>query len=108
MHLTFNRYGVRQSVGLPGSGLSENSYILGGGQGHREGETADGEAQRHIKSLHQGEGTGCHIPGCGCLLLVLLIVGVLAYFGATSAHLIPADYFSHLFQGLTQWWQKTF
>lgn len=36
MHLTFNRYGVRQSVGLPGSGLSETSYIVGGGQHNEE------------------------------------------------------------------------
>ena len=27
-HLTFNKRGVRQSVGLPGTGLSESSYIV--------------------------------------------------------------------------------
>jgi uncharacterized protein DUF4236 len=107
MHLTFNKYGVRQSLGLPGTGLSENSYLLGGGQGHKPGETGEDEAARHVQSIHQGEGNGCAIPGCGCLLLILLVAGVLAYFGASSAHLIPANYFSHLLQGLATWWHKT-
>ncbi len=106
MHLTFNRYGVRQSVGLPGTGLSENSYVLGGGQGHKEGESGEAEAARHVRSLHQGEGSGFQIPGCGCLLLVVVIVAVLAFFGATSFHWLPANYLNHLLQAITQWFHK--
>ncbi|HEX2697933.1 MAG TPA: DUF4236 domain-containing protein, partial [Anaerolineales bacterium] len=96
-HLTFDRFGVRQSVGLPGSGLSETSYLVGG---HKSAE------EHH--SIHQGEGSGCHLSGCGCFLVFLLIVGVIAYLGASSLHMIPANYaLSHLLEALTQWIHKS-
>ncbi len=89
MHLTFNRYGVRQDLGLPGTGLSESSYIVGGNRGRT---AAEEEARRHVQSIHHGEGLGCHLPGCGCLLLLVVILGVLAYFGAAALNLHPAAY----------------
>lgn len=95
MHLTFNRYGVRQSVGLPGTGLSETSYLVGGNRGNRA-ETAEEEAARHVQSIHHGEGIGCHLPGCGCLLALLVIAAVVVYFGADAAKLHPATYVAHL------------
>jgi len=93
MHLTFNRYGVRQDLGLPGTGLSESSYIVGG---NRRAQTADEEAAHHVRSIHHGEGLGCHLPGCGCLILLLLIAGVLVYLGADALHLHPATYLTGL------------
>lgn len=97
MHLTFNRYGVRQDLGLPGTGLSESSYIIGGGRA-RSG--AEEEAARHVQSIHHGEGLGCHLPGLGCLLLVLVIIGVAAYFGASALHLHPATFLTNLLHSL--------
>jgi len=97
MHLTFNRYGVRQDLGLPGTGLSESSYIVGGNQGR---DTAKAEAARHVQSIHHGEGLGCHLPGCGCLLIFLLIIGVAAYFGADGLNLHPATYLTGLFNSI--------
>jgi len=101
-HLTFNRYGVRQSVGLPGTGLSETGYLMGGhGGGHEgshRGEHEGGnrgerdEAARYHSSIHHGEGLGCALPGFGCLLLVLLIVGVAVVFGADALKLHPATF----------------
>ena len=93
MHLTFNRYGVRQDLGLPGTGLSESSYIVGGAQGR---DAAEAEAARHVQSIHHGEGFGCHLPGCGCLLIVLLVIGVAAYFGAGALNVHPAAYLTGL------------
>jgi hypothetical protein len=90
-HLTFSRYGVRQSVGLPGTGLSETGFIGGGNR------AAQDEAAAHYHdSIHHGEGLGCHLPGCGCLLLVLVILGAAAYFGADALHLHPATFISGL------------
>ena len=97
MHLTFNRYGVRQDLGLPGTGLSESSYIVGGAQRR---DAAEAEAARHVQSIHHGEGFGCHLPGCGCLLLLLLIIGVAAYFGADALNLHPAVYLTGLFNSI--------
>ncbi len=92
MHLTFNRYGVRQDVGVPGTGLSEYSYIA---RNNRR-KAAEEEAARHVQSIHHGEGLGCHLPGCGCLLLLLVIAGALAYFGADALNLHPAAYLTGL------------
>lgn len=97
MHLTFNRYGVRQDLGLPGTGLSESSYIIGGAH---SGGSAEEEAARHVRSIHHGEGLGCHLPGCGCLILLLLIVGVAAYFGANALNLHPAAFLTSLLHAL--------
>ena len=93
MHLTFNHYGVRQDLGLPGTGLSESSYVVGG---NRRTQTAEEEAARHVRSIHHGEGVGCHLPGCGCLIALVLIAGVLAYLGADALHLQPATYLTGL------------
>jgi len=102
MHLTFNKYGVRQSVGLPGSGLSENSYLIKNNQSSDK-SSSDEQATNVHHSIHKGEGMGCELEGCGCLLAVLLIVGVAAYFAANSLHLIPANFLSHQLQQFTQW-----
>ena len=96
MHLTFNRYGVRQDVGVPGTGLSEYSYIA---KNDRR-KAAEEEAARHVRSIHHGEGLGCHLPGCGCLLILLVVLGVAAYYGAVALNLHPAAYLVGLLHGI--------
>lgn len=109
MHLTFNRYGVRQDLGLPGTGLSESSYIIGGNRS-KETERSEDDAARHVRSIHHGEGMGCELPGCGCLFLLVLIAGVLIYFGADALKLHPASLLSGLLtqilHSLTLWVKK--
>jgi hypothetical protein len=99
MHLTFNKSGVRQTVGLPGSGLSETSYLV------KDNAANPNPAAAH-HNIHQGEGMGCELEGCGCLLVVLLIAGIVAYFGANTLHLLPSNLLSHLLQDITQWLAK--
>ncbi len=119
MHLTFNKYGVRQAVGLPGTGLSEVGYLVGGHKGTRsekpqseksESEKPEEEAARHVQSIHHGEGFHFEIPGLGCLVLVLLIVGAVIFFGAEALKLHPAstitDWFNPLWHSLTVWVKK--
>ena len=96
MHLTFNRYGVRQDVGIPGTGLSEQSYLVR----NRRRAQAEEEAARHIRSIHNGEGIGCHLPGCGCLLVLLVIAGAALYVGADVLNLHSAVYVVGLLQSL--------
>jgi hypothetical protein len=100
-HLTFSKFGVRQSVGLPGSGLSETSYIVGGNR-DAEKEHSEGAANEHHR-IHHGEGMGCELPGCGCLLLLLVVAAVAAYFGADALKLHPATFLTQLWHSLTQW-----
>src|SRR5258706_15241308 len=66
MHLTFNRYGVRQSVGLPGSGVSETSYLVGGGQ-QNEAEKPEEAATRDVQRSDDGGGRGRARAGGGLL-----------------------------------------
>ncbi len=53
-----------------------------------------------LQSIHHGEGLGCHLPGCGCLVLLLVVGGVLAYRGADALNLHPAAYLAGLLHGL--------
>jgi hypothetical protein len=105
-HLTFNRYGVRQSLGLPGTGLSENSYLLGGSRNNGS-ETAEEEADRHVRSIHRGQGIGCQLPGLGCLAILVLLAGAAIFFGADALKLHPATMlsttFSHALHALNLW-----
>ncbi len=96
MHLTFNRYGVRQDVGLPGTGISEYSYLAK----NERRKAAEEEAARHLQSIHHGEGLGCHLPGCGCLLVLLVVAGIVAYLGADALNLHPAGYLAALLHAL--------
>jgi hypothetical protein len=105
MHLTFNKYGVRQSVGLPGSGLSETSYLVKNRSSDKNKSSDEQAADAH-HHIHNDEGMGCELEGCGCLFAILLIAGIAVYFGANSLHLIPANYLSHLLQLLTEWLHK--
>jgi Protein of unknown function (DUF4236) len=103
-HLTFNRFGVRQSVGLPGTGLSEVGYLVKdkpSNSGRAKQSSVDAAEVHHL--IHHGEGMGCELEGFGCLIVILLIAAVAAYFAANSLHLLPANFVSQLLQQLTQW-----
>ncbi len=95
-HLTFNRFGVRQSVGLPGTGLSETSYLFGGNR-------AEEEAEAWHRNIHHGEGVGCHLPGCGCLFMLALIAVAAIYFSAGVLHL---HFASLLTSTIAQFWHS--
>ncbi len=106
MHLTFNRSGVRQAVGLPGTGLSETGYLLGGSHGHA-GESAEEEAARHVRSIHHGEGLGCMLPGLGCLGILVVLVGLAVFFGADALKLHPttalASLWTQILHSVSHW-----
>jgi hypothetical protein len=102
-HLTFNKFGIRQAVGLPGTGLSEVGYLV---KNKNSGGTSESAADFH-HSIHHGEGMGCELEGCGCLIVLILIAAVVAFFGASSLHVLPAAAtLSHLLQQLAAWVHK--
>jgi hypothetical protein len=86
-HLTFNKGGVRQSIGLPGSGLSESSYLIK----NESGSQADAR-QKQSPDQAGGE-VGCFPWGCLVFILIALVIG---YIGANAFGLIPPNYLSHL------------
>jgi len=96
MHLTFNKQGVRQSVGLPGTGLSETSYLI---KNEHDSERDRGsEAGAHARTqddVHAGGDVGCFPWGCLAFIVIVLVVG---YFGANAMGWLPPNYLSHLLQ----------
>ena len=69
-HLTFNKRGVRQSVGLPGTGLSESSYIIQNEQkaGHPAQAAPVQQPEAASNAAPQGVPSG---------KLVLMLVGLI-------------------------------
>lgn len=104
-HLTFNRHGVRQSVGLPGTGLSETSYLVkhdDDDDGKEKDKDSEDRRVRKRDTDDDDDGVGCFPWGC---LIFLLIAGVIAYYGANAMGWLPPNYLSHLLQQFTQWVQ---
>lgn len=94
-HLTFDKRGVRQTVGLPGTGLSESSYIVKNepsSETHKETQEAAQE--------HEAPEVGCFPWGCLAFILAACVIG---YFGASVLHLLPPNFLSDVLQALTGW-----
>ena len=104
-HLNFGKHGVRQTVGIPGSGLSESSYLIKNEpESERRKEKELGEESRKEKRDSEDDegGIGCSTGSCFLFVLVLAVVG---YFAANTFGLIPPNYLSHLLERITLWLQ---
>src|SRR5689334_11120395 len=67
-HLTFGKRGVRQTVGIPGSGLSESSYIFKNGP---ESKKPKRSTSSHAKESDEEAANGTsdadeELEGIGC------------------------------------------
>ena len=84
VHLTFGKRGVRQSIGLPGSGLSESSYII-----HNENEAEHAAQPQPVQPpqvetplVAQGSPTSklalilAGLVGLACICLAFTLFGV--------------------------------
>ena len=101
-HLTFNKHGVRQSIGLPGTGLSESSYIV---KNEPDSEKeADGNDRKRKQDGDDDEGAvGCFPWGC---LIFIIIALIAAYLIANAMGLLPPNYLSNLLQQFTHWMKQ--
>jgi len=103
-HLNFGKHGVRQTIGLPGSGLSQTSYLIKNEpDSEKKQDDDEDDRARKREADDDNDAVGCFPGGC---LLFLLIVGVAGYFVANNYGLIPPNYLSDLLQQLTQWVQR--
>src|SRR5512138_386052 len=93
-HLNFSKRGVRQTVGLPGSGISETSYILKNEEKSEAKKSTESESK---KSEHEADEvveepkqhtTRPHRTPAWLLLLALVVI----YFGAVLLGLIPTNF----------------
>jgi hypothetical protein len=97
-HLNFGKRGVRQTIDLPGAGLSHTTYLFKGND--NDDEDKDNDKQERKPDEDNDDGIGCS-PG-GCLLFVVaLAVG--GYLVANALHWIPPNSLSLLMEEMTRW-----
>jgi hypothetical protein len=112
-HINISRRGIRQSIGLPGTGLSETSYIGKHETDSKRDKDADARphepserariADQHESPREEDEGEGC---SCWVVLIVFLIVLGLLYWAGTTLGWIPPHFLSNLLSSVTEWVRK--
>ncbi len=95
-HFTFGKGGIRQTVGLPGTGLSESSYLI-------KNEPKSEKEKDSQEGAHDNGEVGCFPWGCLVFILIVLVVG---YFVANAMGWLPPHYLSHLLEQFMQWVHK--
>jgi len=103
--LNFSKHGVRQTIGLPGSGLSESSYILKNkpdDDEERQSEKDDRPAEvADVVERRDAPGRVNRRRGSSAWVLLLGIVVV--YIGAVVLGLVPSNLLSQVLDQLTEW-----
>ena len=103
--LNFSKHGVRQTIGLPGSGLSESSYII-------KNKPDDDEEKQSEKDDRPAEEAAAverrDMPERvdrrrGSSAWVLLLGIVVIYVGAVVLGLVPSNFLSQALDQLTEW-----
>jgi hypothetical protein len=107
-HLNFSKRGVRQTVGLPGSGISESSYLFKNKEDEdkKENETEKEVPPSNPKRRRMNEKVreqGSSPWGFFAFILVALFF---IYFGANAFGLLPPNLITNFLHTLTQWAQQ--
>ena len=104
-HLNFSKQGVRQTTGLPGSGLSHTSYLFKNDEEKTEKETAkpsekDDEPPKRRVTRRTIKEQASSPWGFFVFVLVALF---LIYFGTDALGLLPPNLVTDFLSTLTQW-----
>lgn len=113
-HLNFSKRGVRQTVGLPGSGISQTSYLYKNDSDEDETEKEEEEekaaseeaspARKKRRTKRETEVRGSSPWG---FFLFTFIAAFLIYFAGVLLGLLPASHLiTQFLQSLTQWAQQ--
>jgi hypothetical protein len=108
-HLNFSKRGVRQTVGLPGSGISESSYIFK----NKEDEDKK-EAEKEERASEQSEekpkrtrrSVKERVSSPWGFFAFVFIALFFIYFGASAFGLLPPNLITSFLHTLTQWAQQ--
>ena len=106
-HLNFSKRGVRQTVGLPGSGISESSYILKNKKDDPDSEqdssaAADEKPARKRTPRTVRAQVSSPWGFFGFILIALFFI----YFGVSTFGLLPPHLITNFLHGVTQWAQQ--
>jgi hypothetical protein len=105
--LNFSKRGVRQTVGIPGSGLSHSSYIVKNKTDEDKEKEAEKDDQRSEEAASDSDErndiTEQETTRHGSSPWVLLLGIVVIYIGAVVLNLVPVDFLSQFLGWLTDW-----
>jgi hypothetical protein len=108
-HLNFSKRGVRQTVGLPGSGISESSYLFKNkadeGQKEKEERSAEGTEEKPKRPGTRRTVRERVSSPWGFFAFVLSALFFI-YFGANAFGLLPPNLVTNFLHTLTQWAQR--
>lgn len=110
-HLNFSKRGVRQTVGLPGSGISESSYIFKNkaDEDKKEAEKeerASEEIEEKPKRQRTRRTVKEHVASPWGFFAFVIIALCFIYFGASAFGLLPPNLITNFLHTLTQWAQQ--
>ena len=106
-HLNFSKHGVRQTTGLPGSGISHTSYLFKNDDDETEtearsesasaGETDEKPKRRTKRTLKEQASSPW-----GFFFFVLVAL-IFIYFGGNALGLLPPNLVTDLLRTATDW-----
>ena len=106
-HLNFSKRGVRQTVGLPGSGISESSYLFKNkAEEDKQEEHSSAEPEEKPKRRSTRRTVKEHVSSPWGFFAFVLITLFFIYFGASAFGLIPPHIVTNFLHALTQWVQR--
>jgi hypothetical protein len=104
-HLNFSKRGVRQTVGLPGSGISETNYLYKNDsndddkqEAKREERNSESDRQPRHHPRRSAERQSSSPWG---FLLFVVVALFFIYFGASALGLLPPNLLTDFLQSLT-------
>jgi hypothetical protein len=112
-HLNFSKRGVRQTVGLPGSGISESSYLFKNKADEdkkekemEQEERTSEEAEEKPKRQRARRTVGERVSSPWGFFAFVFIALFFIYFGANAFGLLPPNLVTNFLHTLTQWAQR--
>lgn len=107
--LNFSKQGVRQTTGLPGSGISHTSYLFKKEDDDKEKEKANKERASDVdkkpkKRARRSPEEPISSPW-GFFLFVFIALFFI-YFGSDALGLLPPNLLTNFLQTLAQWTQQ--
>ena len=107
--LNFSKHGIRQTTGIPGSGISHTSYLVkNDDEDEKEKESgkeerASEEADDQPKRRRTGRSVREQVSSPWGFFLFVFIALFFIYFGASAFGLLPPNLLTDFLQTLTQW-----
>lgn len=113
-HLNFSKRGVRQTVGIPGTGVSESSYIIkNDAKNETESEAEKPNRRKKTSSKKTRDSVDEEVLEKDAQEVpvrrrrsspwMLLLGIVVVYLGALVLQLIPTNFLSHWLLAITHW-----